>query len=217
MLLSDARFVQATQNCQLAWQNLRPAPKVTIDFGDGRTMQRTLKGSTVIYLCRPDGTVVDAFPGVYTPEDFLPEWQKAMAHYNDEDGPWRSWQQQPELLASQPRLTASKAIIESPLLKALGEPAPPVPSLDLSRYPLSKIQVNQQLGLPVQASGEQVVIEDSRRYRRVARPMAHRWLAGHSQPPRLEECTDPLFEEVLGVPIHDPWLGLKDGTVPGTP
>jgi len=217
VLLSDTRFAQATQDCQLAWQNLRPAPKVTVDFGDGRTMHRTLKGSTVIYLCRPDGTVVDAFPGIYTPEDFLPEWQQAMAHYNDEDGQWRAWQAQPEPLAAQLRLTASKALVESPILRALGEPEPALPSADLSRYPLSKAQLTQLLGLPEAATGQQVVIEDSRRYRRVARPQAHRWLAEHTQPPPLEACTDPFFETVLGVPIHDPWLGLKEGQVPGTP
>src|SRR5437763_15826444 len=52
---------------------VRPVPQVTIDFGDGRKLKRTLGGNTVIEICLPDGRVVDAFPGLYTPEDFLSE------------------------------------------------------------------------------------------------------------------------------------------------
>ena len=35
---------------------MRPAPKVTIDFGNGHTLERTLKGNTIFYVMRADGT-----------------------------------------------------------------------------------------------------------------------------------------------------------------
>ncbi|MBX3168957.1 MAG: hypothetical protein KF760_16230 [Candidatus Eremiobacteraeota bacterium] len=216
MLLSDTRFALATQDCRLAWQNLRPAPKVTIDFGDGKKLQRTLKGSTVIYLCRPDGSVIHALPGIYTPEDFLAEWPQAMQHLNDTDAAWSRWHGSAEMAAVVRPMTASKAIMQGPLLRALGESSPASPSLDMSRYPVTRTEVAANLGLPPAASGSDIVAADSRRYREVAIPKAHEWLARSSRPPSVESCTLPLFKEVLGVPIDDPWLGLKDDDLPGT-
>ena len=220
MLLSDAKFAQATQDYVLAWQNLRPAPKVTIDFGNGRTLQRTLKGSTVIYLCRPDGSVVDAYPGVYTPQDFLGLLNQSRSHLHDSDQEILAWHRQPLAAAPAPPLTVSKAAMQGPLLNALSLPAPPEPAgslSDLSQYPMTRPQVAVSVGLPPNASGRQLVEEDSRRYRDFARPAAHRLLAGWKALPQPTECALPMFKEVLHVPIDDPYLGLKDDDLPGTP
>ena len=65
----------------LCWQSVRDVPKVTIDFGGGKVLERTLKGNTAFYLCRPDGRVVDILPGVYTPEDFLSELGRTGGRY----------------------------------------------------------------------------------------------------------------------------------------
>ncbi|MCA9244589.1 MAG: hypothetical protein KDA32_11570 [Phycisphaerales bacterium] len=58
-------------NFVLHWQSVRPAPRVTIDFGDGRVMERTLTGNSAHYVLTSDGRVVDVFPGLYGPEAFL--------------------------------------------------------------------------------------------------------------------------------------------------
>jgi hypothetical protein len=55
----------------LHWQSVRPVPKVTIDFGDGRKLERTLTGNSVHYILTPAGDVVDALPGLYGPKAFL--------------------------------------------------------------------------------------------------------------------------------------------------
>lgn len=55
----------------LHWRSVRPVPKVTIDFGDGRKMERTLTGNSIHYVLMPDGQVVDAIPGLYGPKAFL--------------------------------------------------------------------------------------------------------------------------------------------------
>lgn len=79
MLLSDPRVVRFLNDEVVpCWESVRPVPKVTIDFGDGRKLDRTLAGNTVMYLCLPDGRVVDTLPGVYTPEDFLGEAHKSL-------------------------------------------------------------------------------------------------------------------------------------------
>lgn len=55
----------------LHWRSVRPVPKVTIDFGDGRKLERTLTGNSIHYILMPDGQVVDAIPGLYGPKAFL--------------------------------------------------------------------------------------------------------------------------------------------------
>jgi DNA-directed RNA polymerase subunit N (RpoN/RPB10) len=58
-------------NYILHWKSVRPVPKVTIDFGDGRKLERTLTGNSIHYILTPDGDVVDALPGLYGPKAFL--------------------------------------------------------------------------------------------------------------------------------------------------
>ncbi|MBA3805121.1 MAG: hypothetical protein H0X14_05345 [Acidobacteria bacterium] len=55
----------------LHWKSVRPAPRVTIDFGDGRKLERTLTGNSIHYILDPWGRVVDALPGLYGPQAFL--------------------------------------------------------------------------------------------------------------------------------------------------
>lgn len=54
----------------LHWQSVRPVPKVTIDFGDGRKLQRTLTGNSIHYILDSEGRTVDALPGLYAPKAF---------------------------------------------------------------------------------------------------------------------------------------------------
>ena len=55
----------------LHWESVRPAPKVTIDFGDGRRLQRTLTGNSIHYILDAEGRPIDALPGLYSPKAFL--------------------------------------------------------------------------------------------------------------------------------------------------
>src|SRR5258706_5438252 len=58
-------------NYILHWKSVRPAPRVTIDFGDGRKIERTITGNSIHYVLDANGTVIDAIPGLYTPTAFL--------------------------------------------------------------------------------------------------------------------------------------------------
>jgi hypothetical protein len=55
----------------LHWQSVRPAPKVTIDFGDGRQLERTLTGNSIHYILNAQGRPIDALPGLYGPQAFI--------------------------------------------------------------------------------------------------------------------------------------------------
>ena len=55
----------------LHWQSVRPVPTVTIDFGDGRKLQRTLTGNSIHYILDSQARPLDALPGLYGPQAFL--------------------------------------------------------------------------------------------------------------------------------------------------
>ena len=65
----------------LYWHSVRPVPKITIEFGDGRKIQQTITGNSVHYLLSPDlgspdGAVLDALPGLYSPAAFREQLQR---------------------------------------------------------------------------------------------------------------------------------------------
>jgi len=55
----------------LHWQSVRPVPKLTIDFGDGRKLVRTITGNSVHFVLNQDGEPIDALAGLYGPKAFL--------------------------------------------------------------------------------------------------------------------------------------------------
>ncbi|MBD2250373.1 hypothetical protein [Nostoc parmelioides] len=61
----------------LHWQSVRPVPKVTIDFGDGRKLERTITGNSIHYVLDESGRPIDAIPGLYSPKAFLQKLQQA--------------------------------------------------------------------------------------------------------------------------------------------
>ena len=55
----------------LHWQSVRPVPTITIDFGDGRKLERTLTGNSIHYILDSQARTIDALPGLYGPKAFL--------------------------------------------------------------------------------------------------------------------------------------------------
>ena len=63
----------------LHWKSVRPAPRVTIDFGDGRKLERTITGNSIHYVLDADGLLVDGLPGLYGPAAFMRELAQSEA------------------------------------------------------------------------------------------------------------------------------------------
>jgi hypothetical protein len=61
----------------LHWESVRPAPRVTINFGDGRTLERTITGNSIHYILDSNGQIVDALPGLYNAQVFGRELRAA--------------------------------------------------------------------------------------------------------------------------------------------
>lgn len=268
MLLSDpqvARFVN--DNFVPCWQTVRPVPQVTIDFGDGRKLRRTLGGNTVIEICLPDGRVVDSFPGVYLPQDLLAEATQTLELVRALDPAMAdaavstaviAWHR--ARAASPPptpvAISVEKATVESPLLRALrlnpkapvttdlllrelgrthvavDEGADPKAALarisqqleDLSKQPATVEQLRRRFlllpeGVRPAASdlGQMALRVDSRTNINWVRPAVHLLFASCEQLPRGTACRDTVYKQFLHLPVDDPYLGLADALVPGTP
>jgi hypothetical protein len=74
---------QLRERFVLHWKSVRPVPRVTIDFGDGRKLERTVTGNSVHYALSADGQPLDALPGLYGPGQFL-EWLGAVDQLHSE-------------------------------------------------------------------------------------------------------------------------------------
>jgi len=72
-----SRYLRA--NFVLHWQSVRPVPRITIDLGDGRKIERTITGNSIHYILDADGRPVDALPGLYGPQAFLAGLARALA------------------------------------------------------------------------------------------------------------------------------------------
>jgi hypothetical protein len=71
----------------LHWESVRPAPRVTIDFGDGRKLERTLTGNSIHYVLDSKGSPIDALPGLYGPAAFmrsLVQMEKIAKHWGEQ-------------------------------------------------------------------------------------------------------------------------------------
>jgi hypothetical protein len=62
----------------LYWSSERPVPRVTIDYGDGRTLVRTTTGNSAHYVLDEEGHVLDALPGLYAPIAFRRELEESL-------------------------------------------------------------------------------------------------------------------------------------------
>lgn len=72
LLYADARISAfLREHYVLHWKMVRPVPKVTIDFGDGRVLKRTVTGNSIHYVLDAEGRPIDAIPGLVAPKTFL--------------------------------------------------------------------------------------------------------------------------------------------------
>lgn len=67
----------------LHWQTVRNAPRLTIDYGDGRTVERTITGNSLHLALASDGSVLDVLPGLHGPRPFL-AWLGEMTRLSGE-------------------------------------------------------------------------------------------------------------------------------------
>jgi hypothetical protein len=114
-------------------------PKVTIDFGDGRVVERTITGNSIHYVLDSEGNVIDGIPGLYGPAHFL----RAVQLGRTAQQQWAELEpaRRNEVLASWHRRNADLVLRQWSMdLAAVGAPVPAVAVNGGSAAALAAIQ-----------------------------------------------------------------------------
>jgi hypothetical protein len=234
VLFSSAELAQyINDRFEPVWESVRPVPMLTIDFGNGKTVTRTLHGNIATYLCDREGNVLDIVPGIYTPDGYrqrleqfvlLNEFVTRQLRTVAEKGQQPSaadarkasevvrayHQRQAELLkANQPpnvfvvRPDPSKDRIESPIKL--------VAAVDAAKdaRPEKNVKPAKPATKADEIAGWEVLAEDTRLNESVRRQQIHRKLAetGSVKPNQIVKW---LYKEVLHADLDDPYLGLGE-------
>jgi hypothetical protein len=206
------------QNFEAAWQSVRPAPIVRVDFGNGKVVTRTLHGNIATYVCAADGQVLDILPGIYTPDVYVArlEQLRLLAIYVDQNRAEgrqlrlsRYHQGQAEALKKNqagPQFVkhagVSKELIERPVEVVL-LPA----SLAKDRGRSGGALAAPRFDHSQDAELWKLLVEDTRQSENIRRRQVHEMLA-FSKAVRPEEIAARLYKEVLHSDFADPYLGL---------
>ena len=174
------------KNWILHWESVRPAPKITIDFGDGRVLNRTVTGNSLHYVLNADGRAMDVLPGLWGPEDFLRRVREAGAQANAAlvDAPHRA------IAPHDPFKDSSlSSFLDSNSLLLMRAKAPKMDDAAFAR---------------LVAAFEKSIARDAVRNAEIRRAILP-WLAGS---PSLRELTERIYRDAFLTPSSDPWLGL---------
>lgn len=141
----------------LFWSSERPAPRVVVDYGDGRRIETTVTGNSAHLVLDASGRVLDVLPGLYAPAVFRRELEEALALHAAVAGTGGDRRRRivaarhgarlaglpavvgpgagdaPEAIAAQ-RLTVSKAAIELPVMRRAGIGPEVGPDVDEGRW-----------------------------------------------------------------------------------
>jgi hypothetical protein len=233
--LSDPDVIQLLSTEVIpVWESVGSVPKVTIELGNGKTLERTLGGNIVTYILSSEGDVYDAYPGVYRPWDYISEIQKTLNFVNNLKQPenakeivsWHRAQFSEQVQFEQQRITFSKALVESPLLKALNM-GPAIGTekntnfRDISKEPATVQELSNMLLKTKSKDPEEIgrsgVDADSENNLKLMRPAVHALYSNYNSLPKIEKFRDVIYKELLHIPLDDPYLGLAGALVPGSP
>ena len=72
MTFSDKTIVNfVKQHFVPVWESVVPTRVTTFDLGGGKTVTGINNGEIALYVCRPDGKVIDILPGLRSPQETL--------------------------------------------------------------------------------------------------------------------------------------------------
>ncbi|MCB9231679.1 MAG: hypothetical protein H6581_08450 [Bacteroidia bacterium] len=133
------------ENYILHWSSERPVPVVTIDYGDGRVLKRTITGNSIHYILDPNGKPLDAIPGMNTPESFLAQLQKGEALYQQVKGLEATEAREIILAFHQTEREKIAAFARENEISVEPAPDPLASALSAERFTMSKARVEMPI------------------------------------------------------------------------
>lgn len=211
---------------ECAWESVRDVPKITIDFGGGTVLQRTLVGNIATWFCFADGEAFGVLPGLVDAPEFVAAATAALQAHADASGgdttALRAGARAAMLrraveakaadpaaeLAAGGRGDRSKAVVEDPLRRAAAVPPPAVPDI-------SKRRVERPLRVAAGVPAPEDVVAADAAFNRAERYLEAQALLQQRAPATPAMLRDELFDRILHVPLRDPFLGLAPMTPGG--
>jgi hypothetical protein len=190
----------------LHWESVRPVPKVTIDFGDGRKLERTLTGNSIHYVVDKEGRPLDGLPGLYGPQAFK-QWLTRAEQLHREYLAQEPAQRE-ELLQNyhQARVAAIAKAFQEDLKKIAATP-PATPVNPAAQRP-QPAEVNQVEALPLFTPPRAAV--PAAEAAKVARPkqaleigIIRGVAAGPALPAKMEDVDDEMWQRIAALHAED--------------
>lgn len=235
---SDAVAKAIHAQFEPVWVSVRDVPVVTIDFGGGHKITRTLNGNVATYALHPDGTVLDILPGIYQPEEYVRQLAQLKYLYQHAYGSMPAGKPADKLAEyhiTQAKLLAdgkepgrfefnmaaavSKARIENPLKFVVGGKPPaaaadPMPNGNTGSPAQIAVQQYRAADQPGSKAAETLrgwkeLADDTKLNETTHRRAIHAHLA-KAGAVRPADVTKWLYKEVLHADLGDPYLGLGD-------
>ncbi len=215
---SDGVAQYINENFEPVWESVRPVPLVTIDFGNGHTITRTLNGNIATQVCTADGQVLDILPGVYTAEVYRKQLEQLVllhqyvmaARIGRPDVRLKDYhEQQASLLGkNQPRAVFMQ-IEGGPSILGIERTVQLVVGGRSNRGVARRVEATPPVPPSDKLAGWKELAEDTRINETVRRLQIHRKLAesGKVQP---RDITKWLYKEILKADLDDPYLGLTE-------
>lgn len=180
----------------LHWESVRPVPIVTIDYGDGMVVKRTLTGNSIHYLLAPDGRVIDALPGLLNADTF----ERELIVFADQiQG---NLQNNPDKLAAYRQRT----IIRLAAVPVRAQR--PVRLAERAMVETRTKAVSQTAMLAGTRNPSQFVQADTLHNQQVLRPKILHWL-GNQPDISLRALNERVYAELFITPLNDPLMGLN--------
>lgn len=184
LLYPDPRIDRALrEHFVLHWESVRPVPRVTIDFGNGVRVERTLTGNSAHLVLDARGRPVDVLPGLFDRNTFvaLLEQARRFAVADRRELPRlhalargrRLPAIQPSRAMAASRIAPTKHLVEAPLLRAV----------------LHDVDADTR---------ENLALHDR----------VHEAFAAGAQWAGLEGLVEWIYAELFEMPLGDPTLGL---------
>lgn len=210
---SDTLSKYINDHFEPAWESVRPVPLITIDFGNGHTITRTLNGNVATHVCNADGTVLDILPGVYTAEVYRKQLEQFVLLHRyamDRGVPEARMKDYHE----QQSAYLSKNQPAAELMEVVGGPS--ILGIERTIRLVAAGRPNRAAGraaekqdpLPAEKlAGWKELAEDTRINETIRRRAIHDKLAAAGKV-RPADITKWLYKEVLKADLDDPYLGL---------
>lgn len=238
MFSSDTVAKAMADQFEPVWVSVRDVPVVTIDFGGGKTITRTLNGNVATYALNPDGTVLDILPGIYQPEEYVKQLQQLhwlhkfvsfanranpketvadrLAAYHKQQADLLSDGKEPGKFEFNMMAAISKARIENPVKFVIaGHPnakedkAADPAQIFVQMYAQAVRQERAESKAAETLRGWKEMAEDTKLNETAHRKAIHGHLAkAGSVQPK--DVTKWLYKEVLHADLDDPYLGLGE-------